>query len=386
MRLGIAIALLGALCMSTRLLAAEKEDAAKEAEPTRVNLAVVDITQATELTERDEDAVGGLVVLRASGNNAPRKKVTIHRTDPEDWDGRLTLASNSGRVRVYTSAEGQTEVTAAREFANAELPLDVFVEGAQASTNMRDVELKLQVKNGNSNDTVRLTVLWVGEATIETSENVTISPLNNGLTWYRDQADPPIRIALGLHKRTNCWAWGFQATGAVQPTDFNPRLFGGGTEFFRLERNLLGATWEKLPGGTDAEFSEPQALNPEAGVEGSDTSYRNWRDDIPAENGGLVWDLDTPGYDLAPTPGQNGTIRRHRSCFKEWASLVWVPEGGGQPPVPEVRVRCGPIPGLWNLIYFSRQWNGAWVPVADVPGDNRAGTSENIVSVAADLQ
>lgn len=124
---------------------------------------------------------------RHDGNDAPRKKIILKTTKTS---GNVTLTRNNTKVKVFTAASGGTEITfdgTDNKFPVGDLPKDLYVQGDEASDNMRDVTLTL-THDDNTSDTVKFTVLWI---TIATKHDDEVSDDNSGRDTYKALRMPP---------------------------------------------------------------------------------------------------------------------------------------------------------------------------------------------------
>ncbi len=121
-------------------------------------------------TNQDKRAVGGLVVLNADGSTTPRRKITVQKVTPEDFDGNVILQSASDKIKIFDASTGGTEISidgTKNKFANATLARNLFVEGVAGSGAMRDVEISVDVDGlATRADFIKLTVYTVAHETV----------------------------------------------------------------------------------------------------------------------------------------------------------------------------------------------------------------------------
>ena len=97
------------------------------------------------LAEAEEETVpGGVVCVTNAPNRAvSRRRVTVQKAEPSDWDGEVKLAWIADNIRMCTASNGAGEVSSGVTFANAALPTNLWVEGTAASATAGDVILKV---------------------------------------------------------------------------------------------------------------------------------------------------------------------------------------------------------------------------------------------------
>ena len=109
-----------------------------------VHVVKVDLSVAGVDDDVEDVAPGGLVcVTNGPGQTATRTALTINKCEPADWDGRVELLWTAGNVKVYNAATGGDEVTSGKTYANAELPVSLWVEGTAPSAIAADVVFRL---------------------------------------------------------------------------------------------------------------------------------------------------------------------------------------------------------------------------------------------------
>jgi hypothetical protein len=234
--------------------------------------------------------------------------------DTTATSGNLTLSRNNIKIKVFTAADGGSEIGfdgTDNVFAASDLPKNLYVEGAEASVNMRDVSLTLTHDETSESDEVRFTVLWV---TVTSRHSGNVSNDYSARAKYEEIGVPP-SVALGYRlcavSGSVQVAWTSicsEFIGNVAPSDFKPSDFGG-TLF--LDRELInGKSWW---GPEGKEFSADETPR-------ADTSHEEYRDDDPQSGGsaGKICDTDCPGVNatLRYIPA---IIQRFRVNFKAWA-------------------------------------------------------------------
>jgi hypothetical protein len=313
---------------------------------------------------------GALVVRNHDNNNAPRVKVTLEQVLPATWQGNVVLSKNNSNIKVYDSATGGTELTfngTDNKFSNtSDLPKDLYVEGATASTSMRDVELSLQAENNStSSDTAKFTVLWVDQPTVAVAGSV--SDDNDKKDEYKlstaaNTYNLGLQAFIGNPDDGSHWGWGFESRANVHPSGFDYP-----NSDLTFERDVESRAWkgngqESLPGGKDFFPSIPP---------GNDTAAP-FNDANPEPNG-KIYDFDGPGLVIMNAP-QN-EIRRSRHNFKTFASIT----------VCGQSVRCSPVRN--HYVRFSmKQLNAPsginWqiIDPPDVQNDKQAGDGSTPLS------
>jgi hypothetical protein len=261
----------------------------------------------------NEETVGGVVVRRYDNNDAPRKKIILHKAEPTTWSGNLILSRNNTKVKVYDAESGGTEITfndTDNKFANSTLPKNLWVQGYSPSDYyMRDVALELYAEaNSSCKDTVKFTVLWV---TVTTDHTSSVEDDNAGRGEYNSRVVPPDSYTLGFHlfaglsSARNGRASEFM--GGVDPDDFVPSEFGVNMD---LTREITSGNVYWGPIGNEDPVSISAAPDP---------SPDYIRDDDPqsGDSVGVIYDIDAPGI-LLWSAGANHVLRV-RINFKEWA-------------------------------------------------------------------
>ncbi len=302
-------------------------------------------------------SVGGLIVRNFDANNAPRKKITISAVTPAGAPGDVILQCASPKVKFFDAAVGGSEIKidgAANKFAPGVLPKDVFVEGVDASDNMRDVKVTLDHGTRTTVDSARLTVLWVDKPTVNLAGR--ISKNNSKRKAYIGWTTAGTS-KLGLQRyNANFGArmgWGSEASAKVHPTKFQ---FPGND--LKLERDF---DFKDYNGAAPMNSGARSASVPP----GNDTGPPAARDDDPRPDD-KIYDWDAAGLNV-PVAAV-GTIHRTRNDFWAFASIT----------VEGKSVRCSEIREYF--IAFSQEqkkapsgdkWKVKKPP--DVAGDNNAG-------------
>jgi hypothetical protein len=387
------------------------------------------------LTGAAEDSPGAALVRNFDGNNAPRKKIILKAVEPDPGYGeKQVLTRANTKVKVFTASSGGTEITFSggdNEF-EASASTDLYVEGAEASQSMGDVTLKLALKKfPDIHDDVTFTVLWVQVASRH--NNGQISADNNAVTAFDLYGVPPnhnlgvpiLSATFNLPAGAGGSSYGLTSefVGTVSPANFVPALFtatGAGPTELKLERYCLGGDDYWGPTGSENHVAKP--AHP-------DTSPDDNRDDNPRSNSsvGKIYDLDAPGIPtlLAPPGGKCRTrvnykeyatwagvrcsnelpwyMRQSYVCqgieegqatgtgpqavqdtTKNWLANQWVPGVlmVSTPPnvqfrhtrgsnVNTVFVTANFNPGIFPPVHYAIVLPTTWVPVNDVPGDNK---------------
>ncbi len=285
------------------------------------NVAKVDLT-IDGVDDKLEFSKGGVVVRNYDGNNAPRKAITLSAT-PAGWQGNVILARNNTKVKIYDAATGGNEITfngTDNKFAGGVLPKTLYVQGDTTSTTMRDVELQLSVDGaGDTNDTVKFTVLWVVVSGRHTpgndfsADNAKLPEIQN-ITW------PSIgklgSATVGLHPDVPfAYRSGFcifsEFAGDVAPDDFRPSDFSEEENILCMKRTLVAG---KYYDGEDGDHLWMMYLD-------DDDTELDWQDTDPQSGGseGMIYDCDGPGLgDLFQDLG-DGEILRGRTNFVQYA-------------------------------------------------------------------
>jgi len=260
------------------------------------------------------------------GNEAPRKKIVLNKVTPQDWTGSVKLTSPDGRLLAFTAAEGGMEVELddlGTVYANANLPVELWVQGDAASDQMRDAVVNLAPYGPpGGQDPVHFTVLWV---TVSSTHTGPISLDNAGRIPFSTLVvppEPPDCFELGQHLLAT-WSFLFEpenATnslasefcGSVAPSNFVVSDFSAEPSALHLTREIVNAMEYHGPTGSE---------NPEAVPGGQETSPECLRDDDPqsGDSEGTIYDLDGPGIIVWVCPV--GTINRYRVNFSEWAEF-----------------------------------------------------------------
>jgi GT2 family glycosyltransferase len=268
-----------------------------------------------DVPDDKEETIGGVVVRRADGNEAPRKKITL---DSTATTGNVILTRNNSKVKVFTEEEDGTEITfngTNNKFPVGNLPKVLYVQGHEASGSMRDVTLQLtHDEYVPVVDLVKFTVLWV----IVTAKHTGKVADDNSRQIVYFGLTVPNSLNLGyslFFNTTNIIAnsRSSEFVGTVSPSDFEPAQFGGE---MRLNRDLLsGITWLGTAGdGTDQQDPD---------TPGNDLSPSLMRDDDPQsdDSKGKIYDLDPPGEDAFFSVAVDNYVIRLRVNFRAWADF-----------------------------------------------------------------
>ena len=282
------------------------------------------------LTDAESGFPGGLVIKRiypgpspgssssassgsyncSSVGASPRKRINL---EAHASGGYVTLIGGSSKIRVFESSTGTDEVYFDGYDNKWEVSGDwyhhLWVEGAQASDQMRDVTLTLTHDAGPS-DSVNFTVLWV---TVSAKNGGQVSDDNAKRDVYYNSAVPET-YALGHHLYasddyydigTGTVGRGSEFIGEVAPPDFAPAEFDG---TLKMTQEVVSARSWWGPNGKE---------NSDGWPPGSDEADPFARDDDPQPNG-KIYSFDTPGlhpYDNVTA----GLIMRARLNLCIWA-------------------------------------------------------------------
>jgi len=271
--------------------------------PVTVSITVSGVANA------DKSTIGGLVVLNSDGNNALRQQITVEQAQPTSYAGNVTLTRSSTNVKIFTASSGGSEITfngTDNKFPNSSLPKSLYVQGAGFSSSMRDITLQV-ASDGDSpaTDQATFTVVWADQPTVVFSGQVSADDdkrsnyINHTVAGW-DQ--------LGLQTYTDRFGWGDEAAAVVHPSNFSYPNFE-----IRLERDYEFHDWIGNVTSTIDQATFNTAIPP-----GNDTSFPQYRDDTPSQNG-TIYDLDAPGLERPTSP--QGEIRRTRNNFKAFAVL-----------------------------------------------------------------
>ncbi len=324
----------------------------------------------TVFSEANEDTIGGLVVRRVDDNNAPRQQISVEKlkdaANVEVVGGKVEVTTQGG-VELYDAAAGGKKVASKTVYDNANLPVQLWVQGVAGSGKMRDVKITATPVGAGESDDVSFTVLWV-DVSVNTDPTKTVSANNDKKdTYFNGTLDKNgIRtLNLGPNRYVpplgNGIAWGVEGKGSVSPSDFD---YPGSD--LRLTQD-----WEYGFYAT----GRPDQTSPFA----ADNPKPAYRDDNLLDSAGNIYMLDNPGIDFPGQGKPQGFIYRFRANLKTTASIT----------INGATVRAGNI-FEWFVRLSIRQ-NGAgvagqWALIdpADVNGDNQAGPGRSKLS--ANLQ
>jgi hypothetical protein len=233
--------------------------------------------------------------------------------DTTATSGNLTLSRNNIKFKVFTAVDGGTEIgfdgiDNVFDVATTALPKYLYVEGAEASANMRDVSLTLTHDETSESDEVRFTVLWV---TVTTKHSGNVANDNSARATYHSFGVPP-SYALGFRLEATSQiaftAINSEFIGDVAPSDFQPSVFGG---TLKLDREIISSKYWWGANGNENSTDFPT---------GPDTSGDSFRDDDPQSGGssGRIYDIDGPWLNVFSMDTPNVIIRK-RSNYKQWA-------------------------------------------------------------------
>lgn len=290
----------------------------------KVVIAAVDL-DIDKVAEGDEESRGDYVIRLADNNGAPRRKVTLRRAEPADFDGKLILRQPNFKLKVFDAPEGGNEVTFNgfdNEFSNLSIPaegLEFWVEGYRQSERMRDTGLSLKVRHSPEvQDQVAFTVLWVDKPAVKfygaVSEN------NSSKTDYQ-LWNASSTLALGPQVFDGIFSpvvrmgWGLETRASVHPRDF---VFSGSG--LRLERDAAVRDYiHNDPNPfTSSDFS---AVIP-PGNDTEDANTINRLQDRDPRPDGFIYVVDAPGLPIH-VPAASGLIMRTRNNFKAFASVLF---------------------------------------------------------------
>ncbi len=319
--------------------------------PPPASLEIAGVPDAEKLT------VGGLVAMSSDSNAAPRAQITIGQSSVA-----VALSENNAEVSIFTAPTGGSQITfngTDNVFQPSQLPLNLYVQGVQYSTTMRDVELDATtVGSQPATSAVKFTVLWVSQPTISFAG--TVSTADTSSEVYKDSAVAGT-LELGLqHYNANVgWrlGWGYEVQATVYPSDFDYP----GVDLTLARDNAfhdwLGDGKETIPPLRG--FSVLPAAN--------DTSGPLWESIVSSNNNELIFDLDSPGL-RDTVVAKKGTVERTRNNFKEFATIN----------LNGTIVRVSPVRDFF-VRFSMKQMKGHkgsdWVVIKppDVKGDDKAG-------------
>jgi len=318
------------------------------------------------VADGDEESVGKVVVRNADTNNAARKQIVLQKAEPSSWAGNLLLARNSTKVRVFTAVTIGSEISFNgndNKFANSDLPTNLWVQGHQGSTEMRDTSLKLYPENmTNCADTVKFSVLWV---TVSGNFSGTMATDNAA---RKDNPSPygywnlanPHTYDLGGPRRfdfpfgtSDRIGRGCEFVGTVSPSNFNQNII--------MDRDDAGVDYDQ--NGQHVAFSNTwsSVIPP-----GRDRGPAYARDDDPQSGAsvGEIYDWDNPGVSAANDA--TNSVRRQRVNFKE--SATFNDDG--------TEVRCSTIYKWHSAQSYKKTGTNStdWTQLNDVGGDNNCGS------------
>jgi len=296
---------------------------------------VVDVDLDIDGVDDDkEETEGEVVVRRADGNNAPRKKIILRAVQPEEWHGDLILTRDNGKVKVYDAAEGGNEITFSGQdnvFADTDLPKEFYVQGHEASDSMRDVTLTLCAVEGElAQDKVNFTVLWVDSfdrtfgdddpqygstnANDYANDDV-VSDDNDKKSAHNDEHTYPDLAHLGLNKDMDGprMGWMGEVQAVVHPDDFDPSSEAT-PETFSLEQDI-----------NYKDYKEDTLISSQGysgNVDANDGPGADWQDVTPCATGKIYY-LDAPGLLWSSTihghQAETGDVFKTRNNFRVWA-------------------------------------------------------------------
>jgi len=319
--------------------------------PSPVSFDIAGVPDAQKLT------VGGLVAMSSDSNAAPRAQITIGQSSVA-----VALSENNANVSIFTAPTGGTQLTfngTDNVFQPSQLPLNLYVQGVQYSTAMRDVELDATpVGSQAATSAVKFTVLWVSQPTISFAG--TVSTADTSSEAYKDSTVADT-LELGLQHYNAAvgrrLGWGYEVQATVYPSDFDYP----GVDL-TLARDNAFHDW--IGDGKETilplrGFSVLPAAN--------DTSGPVWESIVSSNNHELIFDLDSPGLPDTVV-AKKGTVERSRNNFKEFATIN----------LNGTIVRVSPVRDFF-VRFSMKQTKGHkgsdWVVIKprDVKGDDEAG-------------
>ena len=320
------------------------------------------------LGETEEENLGGLVARSrdADGNEASRVKITIHELEGLTDDVTLHISNNKislWRYKVSRLPGDKIELDGMGNavFSPNMLPLNLYVQGEDGSSGMRDTVLTITTPKAES-DTVKFTVLWANAPTVKWGSSQTVSADNDKRDNYKEWKILH-NYNLGPGYFNDLFspraAWGYEVRGTVTPTNFSyPNTV------IRLSRDRNSHVYT---GGGSPEIKEFSLLIPP----GNDNSPDPLRDDTHSNSNpiGSIYDLDAVGIlrdENYSSP--QGTIVRLRVNFKLFAKAS----------INGVTERISPVTNFF--VRFSVVQNGTgnnfdyiFVDPVDIPNDYQAG-------------
>ncbi len=340
------------------------------AEPPQANLDIDGVA------DDKEEIPGGLVVKRASENNAPRKKVILQQIkDPQDatkpWIGTVELVKLDPKIiKVFTEAEAGTEITfngTDNKFDNVGLGAtgkSLWVQGDWPSADNHDGGLKARpiingVPSDAAKDVVKFTVLWV-DVTARYSKSDDVSATNDKRDVYKSRVMPePGTYKLGRNRTQSpggakYQTIAFETVGRVSPNNFNWQ-----PSDLKLSRDAKYALYYGQEQKRLAEHGKyPNGQNVSL-PPGNDTSEDEFRDDTLDTNG-YIFDLDTPGY--RESVDDFDKIARMR--YEMWLFAMITIDGK--------LIRASGIYSLSVYLSTAQASPGVWIEDNSVAGDNVA--------------
>ncbi len=281
----------------------------------------------TAFDETTEDTIGGLVVRRVDNNNAPRQQISVEKLT--DVAGAAVVGGKvkvtfGGSVELYDTKDGLNKLPTEKVFDNANLPVQLWVQGVAGSGTMRDVKITATPVGAGESDDVSFTVLWA-TVTVKGGQADKVSADNERRAfWNLDQrygsGSPPLADELGMRyyganiqNPGDVFGSAFEAKGSILPANFKypgvPTILGRDIATKGFWNNARDGRPGKLPETFD-----------NAPVAGNDLNDSLYRDDDPSDATpvGSIYGLDRPGIPVAGSPNAP-TIERYRANFRQFA-------------------------------------------------------------------
>ena len=264
----------------------------------KVDLSIAGVADANEMTKPGKVLIknGDMAQITISVTEAGKVKLDCTRT-----------RTGTGQLAVYKADRTTTVTLPATYDLAAGASVTLYVKGTAASSQMGDLTLTADYKNGTATDKALVTVLWV-KITAECRSTKSLANDNAGRNTY-SQLLLPATFDLGPHMYWDRMGWGCEFKGTVAPSDF--------TQTISLGRDYECMDYDG-PAGKRVHYSAtfPAKIVPP----GKDQGPSACRDDDPqsAASTGEIYDFDNPGTAIKEPDAAN-TIRRTRTNFKAFA-------------------------------------------------------------------
>jgi hypothetical protein len=280
-------------------------------------------------------------------------KIVLKKPDP-DCGGSVTLSltGDGTKTKVWKSSTKAAGVENARQFTTASLPQELWVEGLQKSTQLRDVEIKLQYQSGTATfeDKAKATFIWA-EKTNFRNTGTSLSPDADGediSESFRDTyashlglyiAPFPVAVHNAMEMEFTVFPAGIGSEAAVR---------------FDVTRQVKSRAWLIDVGVPFGPSVVDFPTGGDADEKPNDDTYVDDEDNEPTNN--HIYSIDAPGY---WTYVADSNFRMVLRTFREFVRVKFNGTFANDETIEGSR--CSPREPWHSITYIKRGPGPDWI-------------------------